>query len=159
MNVLIYASSASAGPFNVLRSVLSPLYTVQSITSTTLATQPWSNSCALLVLSSPPDASGFLSLPSQAHTTIQQYIAAGGRMLGFGLGVSILSHRPTQDRLNLWDAQSRTAIVPEAPYEVLADSLPASIRLQTGTLLSGLRPASVSFKLTHTTSGVVHGHW
>jgi biotin--protein ligase len=163
MNVLIYAPSASAGPSNVLRSVLSPFYTVQSITSQTLATQPWSNSCALLVLSSPPDlppdASGSLSLPSQAHATIQQYIAAGGRMLGFGLGVSILSHRPTRDHFNLWDAQSRTAIVPEPPCEVSAHSLPASIRLRTGTLLSGLRPASASFKLTHTTSDVIHGHW
>src|ERR1700677_1892344 len=114
MNVLIYASSASSGPLHVLRTVLSPFYTVQSITSTTLATQPWSNSCALLVLSSPPDAPGSLSLPSQTHATIQQYIAAGGRMLSFGLGVSILSHRPAQDHFTLWDDQSRTAVVPEA---------------------------------------------
>ncbi|KAI9459140.1 class II aaRS and biotin synthetase [Lactarius psammicola] len=159
MNVLIYASSASPGLSNVLRSVLSPLYTVQSITPTTLATQPWSNSCALLVLSSPPDALGSLSLPSQAHTTIQQYIATGGRMLGFGLGVSVLSHRPAQDHFNLWDARSRAAIVPEAPCGVSARSSPASIRLRTGTLLSGLRPAGVSFELTHTTSDVIHGHW
>lgn len=80
-------------------------------------------------------------------------------MLGFGLGASILSHRPIQDHFNLWDAQSRTAIVPEAPCEVSANSLPTSIRLQTGALLSGLRPANVSFKLTHTTSEVIHGHW
>lgn len=159
MNVLIYTSSASPGPSNVLRSVLSPFYTVQSITSATLATQPWSNSCALLVLSSPPDALGSLSLPSQAHATIQQYIATGGRMLGFGLGVSILSHRPAQDHFNLWDARSRAAIVPEVPCGVSAHSLPASIRLRTGTLLSGLRPAGVSFKLTHTTSDIIHGHW
>ncbi|KAI9432945.1 class II aaRS and biotin synthetase [Lactarius indigo] len=159
MNVLIYTSSASPGPSNVLRTVLSPFYTVQSITSTTLATQPWSNSCALLVLSSPPDALGSLSLPSQVHAIIQQYIATGGRILGLGLGVSILSHRPAQDHFNLWDAQSRVAIVPEAPRGVSAHSSPASIRLRTGTLLSGLRPAGVSFELTHTTSDVIRGHW
>ncbi|KAH8993588.1 class II aaRS and biotin synthetase [Lactarius hatsudake] len=159
MNVLIYASSAPSGTSNVLRSVLSPFYTVQSITPATLATQPWSNSCALLVLSSPPDALGSLSLPSQTHAIIQQYIATGGRILGFGLGVSILSHRPAKDHFNLWDAGSRAAIVPEAPRGLSAHSLPASIRLRTGTLLSGLRPAGVSFELTHTTSDVVHGHW
>ena len=80
-------------------------------------------------------------------------------MLGFGLGISIISHRPTRDHFNLWDAQSRTAIVPEAPCEISAHSLPASIRLRTGTLLSCLRPASVSFKLTHSTSDLIHGHW
>src|SRR6266404_5479624 len=93
MNVLIYtASSAPAGPTNVLRSVLSPFYAVQNVTSTTLATQPWGKSCALLILSSPPDVPGSLSLPSQAHAIIQQYIATGGRLLAFGLGVSTLSH-------------------------------------------------------------------
>lgn len=159
MNVLIYASGASPEPLHVLRSVLSPFYTVQSITSTTLTTQPWSTSCALLVLLSPPDVPGSLSLPSQTHATIQQYIAAGGRMLSFGIGVSVLSHRPAQDRFSLWDDQSKTAVVPEAPCEAPGLSSPASIRLRTGTLLSGLRPASVSFKLTHTTSDVIHGHW
>lgn len=80
-------------------------------------------------------------------------------MLCFGLGVSIVSHCPAQDHFNLWDAQSKTAIVPEAPCEASAPSLPASIRLRTGTLLSDLRPASVSFTLTRTTSDVIHGHW
>ena len=159
MNVLIYASSASSGQFDVLRCLLSPFYTVQSITPTILATQPWSNSCALLVLSSPPDAPGSLSLPSQTHAIIQQYIAAGGRMLCFGLGVSILSHRPAQDQFNLWDARSRAAIVPEAPCEASAPSSLGSIRLRTGTFLSGLMPASVSFRLTHTTSDIIYGHW
>ena len=159
MNVLIYASSASPEPFHLLRSALSPFYTVQSITSTTLATQPWSSSCALLVLLSPPDAPGSLSLPSQTHATVQQYIAAGGRMLTFGLGVSILPHRPAQDNFSLWDDQSRTAVVPEAPCEASGLSSPASIRLRTGILLSGLRPANVSFRLAHTTSDVIHGYW
>lgn len=80
-------------------------------------------------------------------------------MLAFGLGVSVLPHRPTQDRFALWDARSRIAIVPEVPREASAHSLPASVRLRTGTLLSGLWPASVSFKLTQTTSDVIHGHW
>jgi biotin--protein ligase len=159
MNVLIYASSASPGPLHILRSVLSPFYTVQNITSTTLATQPWSNSCALLVFSSPPDAPGSLSLLSQSHAAIQQYIAAGGRMLSLGLGVSILPHRPAQDHFTLWDDHSRTAVVPEAPGEASGLLSPASIRLRTGALLSGLRPASVSFRLMHTALDVIHGHW
>ncbi|KAI0249778.1 hypothetical protein BJV78DRAFT_1224805 [Lactifluus subvellereus] len=158
MNVLIY-TSAPSGLSNALRSVLSPFYTVQSITSGSLATQPWTTSCALLVLPSP----GPLSLPKPAHEAIQEYITAGGRMFGIGLGVSFLPHSPARNRFDLWDARSGTAIVPEAPRGVSestrSSSLP-SIRLQTGALLSGLWPADVPFELTRATSEVIiHGHW
>ena len=158
MNVLIHTSSTSSGLSNALRSVLSPFYTVQSITSGSLATQPWTTSCALLVLPSP----GPLSLPKPAHEAIQEYITAGGRMFGISLGVSFLPHSPARNRFDLWDAKSGTAIVPEGPREVpeLTRSSLSSIRLQTGALLSGLRPANVPFELTRATSKVVvHGHW
>lgn len=160
MNVLIYASSTSHQLSNALRSVLSPFYTVQTIVPGSLATQPWTASCALLVLLSdnPPAP---LSLPRPAHEAIQDYVTAGGRILGVGLGASFLPHRPGRDRFGLWDARSSTAVVPESPQDVSAHSPPSSILLRTGTSLSGLRPAGVSFELTRIASDnkVVHGLW
>ncbi|KAH9994535.1 hypothetical protein BJV74DRAFT_770206 [Russula compacta] len=156
MNVLIYASSASQGLSNALRSVLSPFYTVQSILPASLATQPWAASCALLVLSAP------LSLPRPAREAIQEYITAGGHILGIGLGITTLPHRPPQDRFDLWDAKSGTAIVPQSPQAVSILSPPLSILPQTGgPPLSGLRPASVSFQLTPVASDnqLIRGRW
>ena len=160
MNVLIYASSASPQLSNALRSVLSPFYTVQSIVPGSLATQPWTASCALLVLSS-DNSPAPLSLPRSAHEAIQDYVTAGGRVLGIGFGVSCLPHRPGRDRFDLWDARLSTAIVPESPQDVSVHSPPSSILLRTGTSLSGLRPAGVSFELTRIASDnqIVHGHW
>ena len=160
MNVLIYASSAPHQLSNALRSVLSPFYTVQTIVPGSLATQPWTTSCALLVLSSDNSPAPF-SLPRPAHEAIQDYVTAGGRILGVGLGVSFLPHRPGRDRFDLWDARSSTAIVPESPRDVAAHSPPSSVLLRTGTSLSGLRPAGVSFELARVASDniVVQGHW
>src|SRR5579863_7289850 len=110
MNVLIYATSASHRLSDALRSVLSPFYTVQSITPVSLATQPWTASCALLVLPPPDNPPVPLSLPKPAHEAIQGYVTAGGRILAIGLGVSFLPHRPGGDRFDLWDARSGTAI-------------------------------------------------
>jgi biotin---protein ligase len=161
MNVLIYASSASHQLSNALRSILSPFYTVQLITPVSLATQPWTASCALLVLPPPDGSPAPLSLPKPAHEAIQEYITAGGRILGIGLGVSFLSHRPGRDRFDLWDARSGTAIVPELPQGVSTDSPLSSISLQTGTSLSGLRHAGVSFELSRSASAdeVIRGRW
>jgi len=163
MNVLVYTSSASHGLAHALRSVLSPFYTVQFITSASLATQPWAASCALLVLSPPDTSPTPLSFPRPAYEAIQEYIIAGGCVLGFGLGVSLLPHRPTRDRFNFWDAKSGTAVVPESPQdsEGSAHSTSSSILLQTGGLLSGLRSAGVSFELTRAAldNEVIRGHW
>ena len=163
MNVLIYASSASHQLSNALRSILSPFYTVQPITPLSLATQPWTASCALLVLPPPDDSPVPLSLPKPAHEAIQEYITAGGRILGIGLGVSFLSHRPGRDRFDLWDARSSTAIVPELPQGVSTDSPLSSIFLQMSTSLSGLQQAGVSFELSRSASAnaneVIRGRW
>jgi biotin--protein ligase len=161
MNVLVYASSASPGLSNALRSILSPFYTVQSIIPASLATQPWTASCALLVLTPPDTPPAPLSLSGPAQEAIQEYVDAGGRVLGIGLGVSFLSHRPARDRFDLWDATSSTAIVPESPQVVPALLPLSSILLRTGSVLSGLRPASVSFELTRASSDneAIRGRW
>ena len=157
MNVLVCASSAShaLSNVNVLRSVLSPFYSVQSVPPVSLATQPWTASCALLVLLPP------LSLPSQTHEAIQDYISTGGRILGIGLGATLLPHRQIREHFGLWDAKSGTAIVPQYPQAVPSPSPPSSILLPTGALLSGLRRASVPFVLTRDASDieVIRGRW
>jgi biotin---protein ligase len=163
MNVLIHASpSASPGLSNLLRSILSPFYTVQSITSGSLASQPWTASCALLVLPPPHDTSP--TVPKPAQNAIQEYVASGGRLLGIGQGISLLPHRPgaQQGRFDLWDAKSGTAIVAEPPPSSPSSS--ASIRLQTGALLSGVRQVKVPFELTHASAMsesevIIHAHW
>lgn len=157
MNVLVCTSSTSTshGLSNALRSVLSPFYTVQSVLPVSLASLPWTPSCALLVLLPPDDT------PSPAHEAIQQYISTGGRVLGIGLGATLLPHHRVRERCALWDAVSGTAIVPQYPQPVQSPSLPSSILLQTGALLSGLRRASVPFKLTRDASDieVIRGRW
>jgi biotin---protein ligase len=161
MNVVVCASSASHGLSNALRSLLSPFYTVQSILPVSLATQPWTPSCALLVLLPSDTPPAPFSLPSPAHEAIQQYISAGGRILGIGLGATLLPHRQVRERFGLWDASSGTTIVPQYPQAVARCSIPSSIILPTGALLSGLQRAGVSFVLTHAASDVdvICGHW
>ena len=160
MNVLVYASSASHQLSNALRSVLSPFYTVQSIHPASLTSQPWTVSCALLVLLPPDGPPAVFSLPRPAHEVIQNYIFAGGHVLGVGFGVTFLPHQ-VRDRFGLWDARSGTAIVPECPQGAANLSLPSSILLQTGAILSGLRPASVPFVLTRAASNIefIRGRW
>jgi biotin---protein ligase len=154
MNVLVCASSASSGSHglsNTLRSVLSPFYAVQSVLPLSLATQPWSASCALLVLLPPDDT------PTPAHDPIQQYISDGGRILGIGLGAALLPRRQIRGRFELWDAASGTAIVPHYPQAITLPP-PSSILLQTGALLSSLRQAGVLFSLTPDVQ-IIHGRW
>ena len=157
MNVLVCTSSTSTshGLSNALRSVLSPFYTVQSVLPVSLATLPWTPFCALLVLLPPGDT------PTPAHEAIQQYISAGGRILGIGLGATLSPHRQVRERCALWDAVSGTAIVPQYPQPIQSPSLPSSILLKTGALLSGLRRASVPFELTRDASDieVIRGRW
>ncbi|KAI0267285.1 hypothetical protein BC834DRAFT_822580 [Gloeopeniophorella convolvens] len=160
MNVLVYATSTAPGLSNTLRSVLSPFYTVQSITPASLATQPWPTSCALLVIPSLDRSAGPLSLPKPAHDAVQQYIATGGRLLGIGLGASLLPSRATQGRFDLWDSGSSTGIVPETPGEAPAtQNVPSTLRLQTGAVLSGLRPAGAPFELARGASTAVRARW
>jgi biotin--protein ligase len=160
MNVLVYASSATHQLSNALRAVLSPFYTVQSILPASLATQPWTASCALLVLLPPDGPPESFSLPRPAVEVIQDYISAGGRVLGVGFGVTFQPHQ-VRDRFGLWDARSGTAIVPECPQGVANLPLPSSILLQTGAILSGLRPANVPFGLTPAASNIefIRGRW
>jgi biotin--protein ligase len=78
---------------STLRSLLLPLYSIQTLTPQALKAQPWSPSCALLVF--PQFRGGF---PSQANPSIKEYVESGGAFLGFGVGaIYTSSARRTAD--------------------------------------------------------------
>ncbi len=81
MNVLVYSGpevlQASLNhSLASLRHILLPNYTVQTITQNALTTQPWQNSCALLVL--PQSRSRFVSI---ANKYIKDFVEGGGAYL------------------------------------------------------------------------------
>ncbi|KAG6810835.1 hypothetical protein H0H92_010130 [Tricholoma furcatifolium] len=88
MNVLVYAGPEAlqksvAHSLATLRSLLLPQYTVQTITTQKLTSEPWRTSCALFVL---PQCRERLQPASSA--TVKDYIETGGSLLSFGSGAS-----------------------------------------------------------------------
>ena len=88
MNVLIYSGPEVLQPslnhaLASLRSILVPNYTVQPITLHSLTTQPWQNSCALLVL--PRSRNRFVSVASKQ---VKDFVEAGGAYLMLGSGAT-----------------------------------------------------------------------
>ncbi|KAG6856318.1 hypothetical protein H0H87_005598 [Tephrocybe sp. NHM501043] len=100
MNVLIYAGSEAlqtsvAHSLRSMRSILLPQYSIQTITTQTLNTQPWKASCALFVL---PQC--HKSLPPTSSAAIRDYVEAGGSLLGLGAG-AICSERELTGAVNI----------------------------------------------------------
>lgn len=88
MNVLIYSGPEVLQPslnhaLASLRSILVPHYAVQPITLHSLTTQPWQNSCALLVL--PRSRNRFVSVASKQ---VKAFVEAGGAYLMLGTGAT-----------------------------------------------------------------------
>lgn len=84
MNVLIYSGpeilqTSLNHALTLLKNILLPNYTVQSITQNALTTQPWQSSCALLVL--PRSRSRFVSV---ANKYIKEFVEGGGAYLMLG---------------------------------------------------------------------------
>lgn len=91
MNVLVYSGpevlqSSVSRALSSLRSALYPNYTVQAITLQSLASAPWSTSCALLVF---PAFRHHLSLPANAVTSVKSFVENGGAFLGMRAGLSL----------------------------------------------------------------------
>jgi biotin---protein ligase len=86
INVLVYTAPETVDvsldhTLSMLRSLLSLHYSVQTISQQSLASQPWANSCALLVF----PTSHLLSL-GPAIAQIQAFLENGGALLGLSLG-------------------------------------------------------------------------
>ncbi|KAH7101647.1 biotin-protein ligase [Auriculariales sp. MPI-PUGE-AT-0066] len=106
MNVLVYngpgvSQTSLAHTLGALRALVTPYLSVRTVNASTLAAQPWSSTCALLVLPGGRDLpfveSLSLSQPQSASTAstnqnrtandaIRAYVSAGGRFLGICAG-------------------------------------------------------------------------
>ncbi|KAK4053395.1 biotin holocarboxylase synthetase [Microbotryomycetes sp. JL201] len=98
MNVLVYNGSgvsASSRDHAVasLRSFLAHRYDVQLVTPKALKSAPWQDSCALLVFPGGRDLPYVFDLQGEANTKIRNWVAAGGRYLGFCAGAYYASQR------------------------------------------------------------------
>ena len=69
-----------------LRRLLSPNYAVSSVMSDTLIKEPWTASCALLVIPGGADLGYCQSLNGEGNRRIRQYVNRGGSYLGFCAG-------------------------------------------------------------------------
>lgn len=125
MNVLVYSGSAVLQPSlkQTLTSILSPHYTVQSISDHSLASQPWSTNCALLVCTK--------SSPSTA--IIRHYVENGGALLDLSAGPFYDSQDPALESrrmrqslrdLGLQTPESENAIVPSRPLPQFLTATP-----------------------------------
>ncbi|GJJ08069.1 hypothetical protein Clacol_002276 [Clathrus columnatus] len=97
MNVLVYegAGVSPACLINTifsLKKILSPYYAVQTISADALISQPWSKSCALLVIPGGRDVPYVSSLSQAAHI-IKRYVNDGGSFLGICAGAYFASNR------------------------------------------------------------------
>lgn len=91
VNVLVY-SGAGATLDSVkhatwsLRRLLGPNYAVHTITSDQVLKEPWTSTCALLVMPGGADLSYCRVLNGAGNRRIKQYVQLGGAYLGFCAG-------------------------------------------------------------------------
>lgn len=91
--VLVY-SGPGVSPLSLSHTILTlsllllPHYTVQPVTPSLLATQPWEPSCALLVVPGGRDLPFVdeLTVKTKATRRIREYVQQGGRYLGICAG-------------------------------------------------------------------------
>lgn len=69
-----------------LRNLLSPYYAVYSVSSEAIVKEPWTASCALLVLPGGADLGYCRTLNGDGNRRIRQYLRRGGRYFGFCAG-------------------------------------------------------------------------
>jgi biotin--protein ligase len=91
LNVLVYSGPGATAlsthqALHTLRSLLSPTYSVSTITPAVLLREPWAPSCALLVFPGGGDLGYCRALDGDGTALIRQYLRRGGRYLGFCAG-------------------------------------------------------------------------
>ncbi|TFK53166.1 class II aaRS and biotin synthetase [Heliocybe sulcata] len=114
MNILVYSgpeviSASLAQSLTSLRTLLLPNYTVQAVTSQSLANHPWGAACALLVFPS------CLSAPSSPKVTeaVNNFVNAGGAYLGLSSGAKFAGRVTMPDgQLRFDDKRTATSIYP-----------------------------------------------
>ena len=151
MNVLIYSGPETLPQSlnhttTTLRALLLPHYSVQPISLNALTTQPWTISCALLVL---PRCT--TRLTPKASDLIQKFVETGGSLLAFSVGASIPALRDqAQESLLLafFDETTRNPIhlTFHAPGDGDQLSRTTTIRAPDGDLINNISDSgSMSF--------------
>lgn len=119
MNVLVYdgpgASQTSVSlTLSTLRSLLLPNYTVQTISPQSLATEPWSANCALLVLPGGRDLP-YVTALKQSNDQIISYVRGGGSFLGLCAGAYYACKRVE------WEVGSPMEVTGDRPLRFFND--------------------------------------
>ncbi|KAI7699705.1 hypothetical protein KC353_g16313, partial [Hortaea werneckii] len=91
INVLIYSGTGSTTDSVrhatwSLRRLLGPHYAVLTITADQLFKEPWTTSCALLVMPGGADMGYCRTLNGEGNRRIKQYVQMGGKYLGLCAG-------------------------------------------------------------------------
>lgn len=91
MNVLVYSGNGTTTEsvrhcLYTLRRLLSPTYAVVPVTGDIIIKEPWTASCALLVIPGGADLGYCRTLNGEGNRRITQYVNRGGSYLGFCAG-------------------------------------------------------------------------
>ncbi|OSX58235.1 hypothetical protein POSPLADRAFT_1185086 [Postia placenta MAD-698-R-SB12] len=143
MNVLVF-SGPEVLPLSLtqsitsLRSLLVPNYAVQSITSQSLLSHPWSDNCALLVF---PSCRNALSNPNISDR-VESYITNGGAILSIGARVRCRTPHANSSR-TLEGAMSNINLTGERPIRLSSKSSDCTVDVFLGNADAPSRLAAV----------------
>lgn len=127
-----------------LRTLLTPFYTVQPVSESTLASHSWTKTCALLVLRSSRKSESPVIFPPKAIEELQSFVYSGGALLTFGISTMSSNARPSANELHLWDASSSKFAVLLHNGDV---AFPSSTAFSRGQFVNGgpdLSPSSAA---------------
>ena len=113
MNVLVYngpgvSQTSLLHTVSSLKALLVPHFAVQTVSAAALASQPWSDACALLVLPGGRDLPYMTSLAT-ATNSIKSYVKNGGAFLGICAGAYYASRRVE------WETGTRLEVSGDRP--------------------------------------------
>ncbi|KAF8527624.1 class II aaRS and biotin synthetase [Hysterangium stoloniferum] len=113
MNVLVYngpgvSQTSLAYTLSALKALLLPHFAVQTVTSAVLSSQPWPDTCALLVIPGGRDLP-YVSSLAPATPQIRAYVERGGAFLGICAGAYYASRRVE------WETGSAVEVAGERP--------------------------------------------
>ncbi|KAI8337315.1 biotin-protein ligase [Blakeslea trispora] len=149
MNVLIYQGNGTS-PTSVkqtyltLKSILGHAYDVMKVDASTLKSEPWEETCSLLVIPGGRDSPYCDDLNGPINNKIKQYVQGGGRYLGFCAGAYFASRdiefekgSPIQvigqRELAFFPGTSRGTMYPGFVYNSEKGARAVSVKTENGT--------------------------
>lgn len=96
MNVLIYNGNGTSlnavnQTYTTLKAILGHAYDIMKVDATTLKSEPWEETCSLLVVPGGRDSPYCQDLDGQGTTKIKDYVHGGGHYVGFCAGAYFAS--------------------------------------------------------------------